>query len=174
MKHTIGRCPYCDGYEISVDTGPTKPEFVSDYHCWDPLCEHLVFASVRRQVEVVGPEGVRVDFGRSARWFFDIAEGLRELPLDAPREPLMDYVDHWISGLMPLSDEPRDVEYAMEGGTDLTGGRDGVAGPDGVWVSDTLDGFAVFAPNPDTLAAVVEELAGVDPFEDTDPESGPS
>ncbi len=75
----------------------------------------------------------------------------------------MDYIDPSTCGLLSPSDEPQDVEYAVEGGTDLTGGHDGVEVRDGVWVSDTLDGFAVFAPNPDTLAAVVEELAGLDP-----------
>ncbi len=86
MKHTIARCPYCDGYEISVDIGPAPPEFVSDYHCRDPLCEHLVFASVCRQVEIADRAGLRIDSDWSARWFFDIAD-LRELPLDALRDP---------------------------------------------------------------------------------------
>lgn len=165
MKYTIGRCPYCRGMEIAVDTGPAPPEFVWDYHCREPVCRHLVFVFVCRRVDVTDRGWVRTDLERSVRWFYDLYEGLREIPLDGPWEPLMDYVDHWIRGLLSPSDEPsiEEYEYAAEGGTDLTGGRAGVEVHDAVWVSDTLDGFAVFAANPDELAAAVCDLAGLDP-----------
>ena len=147
--------------EIAVDTGPTPPELVWDYYCFGPVCEHLVFLSMRRLVEVTDREWVRIDPERSARWFFDPAEALEELPADEPPTPLMDYVDRWTRGLLSPSVEPQIDDYAIEGGTDLAGGYRGVEVADGVWEANILDRFAVFAPAPDTLAAEVEYQAGV-------------
>jgi hypothetical protein len=165
MIREVARCPYCDGGGIAVDDDPLTLLFNPDRPGGEP-CRHLAFASVG--LEALSPVlyGLPMD-GHSAGWLWVRGEGLRRLTR-GHIDPLADYVDMLACDLIPGPEDLPAVEYLVAGATagDREEARPGTgefpfaargAGPQFLGI---LDGWGLYARDPEALVDAVRRLAG--------------
>jgi hypothetical protein len=163
MIHEICACPYC-GEACGLDDETHALIFEGG-----KPCRHCAFVSAG----IDAYRGRHLVQGRSCFLSWERGRGLRAIDPSGPPDPLDGYVQmlatNIIPGQSPLmspEDLPAGVEYEIAGGTSTErekvrrgSGDFPLADRRGNVLSASLDGWGVYARDPDGVAAAVRERA---------------